>query len=37
VLERIARHRLVHPIRHGARVVLPVADVGQGRLWEMEE
>jgi hypothetical protein len=25
---------LVHPIRHGARVVLPVEDAGQGRLWE---
>jgi hypothetical protein len=33
VLERIAGHTLVHPIRHGARVVLPATDFEQGRLF----
>jgi hypothetical protein len=37
VLERVARHRLVHPIRHGARVELPVVDEGQRRLFEGAE
>ena len=26
VFERLARHTLVHPIRHGARVLLPHTD-----------
>ena len=29
VLDRLARHTLVHPIRHGARVPLPRADIEQ--------
>jgi len=33
VFERLARHTLVHPIRHGARVLLPRAD-GQQTLFE---
>jgi hypothetical protein len=31
--ERIARHTLVYPIRHGARVRLPTADPEQGELF----
>jgi hypothetical protein len=34
VLERVARQTLVHPIRHGARVELPLADSNQPRLFE---
>jgi hypothetical protein len=34
VVERIAGQTLVHPIRHGARVVLPVVEREQGRLFE---
>ena len=34
VLNRLAEHTLVRPIRHGARVVLPNADNGQGSLFE---
>ena len=34
VLERMARHTLVHPIRHGARVVLPRIDLEQPELFE---
>ena len=34
VLERMAGHRLVHPIRHGGRVRLPRMDLDQGRLFE---
>ena len=26
VLDRVARHTFVHPIRHGARVELPLQD-----------
>ena len=33
-LERMARHKLVHPIRHGARVVLPCTDLEQPELFE---
>lgn len=33
VLTRIAGQTLVHPIRHGARVVLPPEEAGQGRLF----
>jgi hypothetical protein len=33
VLERVGRHTLVHPIRHGARVPLP-PDPEQGELFE---
>lgn len=33
VLERMTRQTLVHPIRHGARVVLPADDSEQGRLF----
>jgi hypothetical protein len=33
VLERMARHSFVHPIRHGARVVLP-RDPEQPELFE---
>lgn len=29
VLERMRRHTLVHPVTHGARVTLPVADPGE--------
>ena len=34
VLARIERHTLVRPVRHGARVVLPKPDIGQGHLFE---
>jgi hypothetical protein len=34
VLAKIKEHTLVHPIRHGARVVLPTADVEQGSLFD---
>jgi hypothetical protein len=34
VLERMAAHTLVHPIRHGARVQLPRMDVDQGLLFD---
>jgi hypothetical protein len=33
VLPRIAAHNLIHPIRHGARVPMPVEDPEQGRLF----
>jgi hypothetical protein len=33
VLTRIAGQTLVHPIRHGARVLLPPEEAGQGRLF----
>jgi hypothetical protein len=33
VLDRVAQHTLVHPIRHGARVILPAKDFEQGRLF----
>jgi len=33
-LEKIARHTLVHPIRHGGRVELPRADIEQELLFE---
>jgi hypothetical protein len=33
VLARMAGHRLVHPIRHGARVQLPRGDSGQLELF----
>ncbi len=33
VLDRLARHTLVHPIRHGARVPLPRADIEQQMLF----
>ena len=33
-LERVGRHRLVHPIRHGARVELPSADFEQPSFFE---
>lgn len=33
-LERMATHTLVHPIRHGARVVLPRMDVDQALLFD---
>lgn len=32
VLDRIAEHSLIRPVRHGARVILPDADVMQLRL-----
>ncbi len=32
--DRLARHTLVHPIRHGARVVLPRTDLEQPVLFE---
>lgn len=34
VIDRLARHHLVRPIRHGARVVLPRADLEQRVLFE---
>ena len=34
VLERMAKHSLVHPIRHGARIVLPQTDLQQPGLFE---
>jgi hypothetical protein len=34
VLDRMARQTLVHPIRHGARVVLPRTDLEQPELFE---
>lgn|SRR6266478_1290805 len=34
VLERMAKHSLVHPIRHGARIVLPQTDLEQPELFE---
>jgi hypothetical protein len=34
VLDRLARHTLVHPIRHGDRVPLPRQDVEQSLLFE---
>ena len=37
VLQRIAEHRLVHPIRHGARVELPTNDFEQSRLFRGEK
>jgi hypothetical protein len=33
VLEAVRNQRLVHPIRHGARVVLPALDADQLELW----
>ncbi len=30
VVERVARHNFIHPIRHGARVPLPNPDLEQG-------
>lgn len=36
-LERVARHTLVHPIRHGARVELPPNDFAQARLFGGDE
>jgi hypothetical protein len=33
-LERMAAHTLVHPIRHGARVLLPRVDTDQRLLFE---
>ncbi|MBI3410754.1 MAG: hypothetical protein HY040_20655 [Planctomycetes bacterium] len=34
VFERLARHHLVHPIRHGARVSLPRAALEQQMLFD---
>jgi hypothetical protein len=34
VFERMMQHTLVHPIRHGARVVLPRLDPDQPHLFE---
>lgn len=34
VLERMAEHRVVHPICHGARVRLPADDSGQRMLFD---
>ena len=34
VLARAEQHTLVRPVRHGARVVLPMSDIGQGYLSE---
>lgn len=34
VIERVVRHNFVHPIRHGARVFLPRADLEQQVLFE---
>jgi hypothetical protein len=34
VLERMAQHSLVHPIRHGARIMLPQTDLEQPELFE---
>ena len=34
VLSRVEEHTLVRPIRHGARVVLPSVDDGQGSLFD---
>lgn len=34
VLDRLKQHALVHPIRHGARVILPMVDLDQQRLFE---
>ena len=33
-LARVARHTLVRPVRHGARVVLPSLEEKQQRLFE---
>ncbi len=35
VLERVAGHNFVHPMRHGARVPLPRADIEQAVLFEV--
>jgi len=35
VLERVAGHNFVHPIRHGARVPLPRADIEQQVLFDV--
>jgi len=34
VFKRIAEHTLVHPIRHGARVILPRLDSEQPLLFD---
>ena len=34
VLARVEEHTLVRPIRHGARVVLPLVDDGQANLFD---
>jgi len=34
VLERVARHNFVRPIRHGARVLLPRSDIEQQLLFD---
>ena len=34
VLERVAGHNFIHPIRHGARVPLPRADIEQPVLFD---
>ena len=34
VFERMAQHTLVHPIRHGARVILPRLDPDQPALFD---
>ncbi len=34
VLDRISKHNMVHPIHHGARVVLPRVDIEQSLLFE---
>jgi hypothetical protein len=34
VLERVAGHTMVLPIRHGARVELPAVDLDQPRLFD---
>ncbi len=36
VLDKISKHTLVHPIQHGARVVLPRADLEQNILFELQ-
>lgn len=36
VIDKISKHTLVHPIQHGARVVLPRADLEQNILFEIE-
>jgi hypothetical protein len=37
VLDRVAQHNFVYPIRHGARVILPRADLEQRVLFEETE
>jgi hypothetical protein len=37
MLQKVAQHTLTHPIRHGARVLLPGDDEESGYLWDVLE